>query len=75
MLFKSLPTINLMIDLYEKPIGSQRSNNYLNRLQGSKKDDLVLPIGGFNLMAKVHVLEKLKELKKLDAENLIKSIG
>ena len=74
MLLKPLPTIDIMIDLYEKPISSQRFKNYLKMLQGDIKDDLALPISGFNPMGKEHVLEKLKELKKLDAEYLIEEV-
>jgi hypothetical protein len=66
-----LPTINKMIDLYEKPRSMERFQEYLKLLQGDTRDDLAFPIGNFNPMAKEHVLEKLKLLRMLKAEAII----
>lgn len=60
-----------MIDLYEKPRTVERFQAYLDTLQGGKKDNLAMPISGFNPMAKEHLLDKLKELKSLAAEQVI----
>jgi hypothetical protein len=71
MTFELLPTIDIMIDLYEKPRTFERFKEYLKTLQGDTKGDLVIPISGFNPMAKEHLLDRLKELKKLGAEQII----
>ena len=55
------------------PIGQERFQAYLTLLKGNSKDDMVLPIGGFNPMAKPQVLEKLLELKSLNAEQIIEN--
>lgn len=69
--FELLPILDIMIDLYKKPIGAARFQAYLKQLQGDTKGDLVLPIGGFNPMAKPHLVEKLAELKAIQAETII----
>lgn len=71
MIFKITPVIDLMLELYEKPISPDRFKEYLAKLQGNTKGDLALPISGFNPMAKEHVVAKLHELKSLKAESLI----
>ncbi len=71
MTFELLPTIDIMIDLYEKPRTFERFQEYLKTLQGDTKGDLVIPISGFNPMAKEHLLDRLKELKNLGAEQII----
>lgn len=71
MTFKLTPVIDLMLELYEKPISPDRFKAYIAKLQGNTKGDLVLPISGFNPMAKEHVIAKLKELKSLKTESLI----
>jgi hypothetical protein len=71
MKFEVLPTINKMLGLYEKPRTMERFNEYIRTLQGDTKGDLIMPIGGFNPMAKEHVVEKLLELKYPDAEKII----
>lgn len=68
MRFTLLPILDRMIALYEQPIGEARFQSYLKLLQGNTKSDLALPIGGFNPMAKPHVLEQLQALKALDIE-------
>ena len=60
-----------MLELYKKPATIARFEAYLQLLQGNAKGDLVLPVGGFNPMAKEHVPAKLLELKALDAEGIM----
>jgi hypothetical protein len=71
MTFELLPIIDTMLNLYEMPLNQERFQAYLKILQGDTKGDLKMPIGGFNPMAKPHIKEKLIELKKLGAENII----
>ena len=71
MNFELLPILNLMLDFYEKPRDLARFQAYLSLLQGDTKGDLALPISGFNPMAKAHVLDKLRELKALNAEKIM----
>ncbi len=71
MQFELLPVVDIMLDLYKKPRTTERFQEYLELLQGNTKGDLVIPIGGFNPMAKEHAFQKLKELKTLCAEALI----
>jgi hypothetical protein len=70
--FELLPTLDIMVDLYEKPRDRTRFQAYLKLLQGDTKGDLAMPISGFNPMAKPHLLEKLTELKAIQAETIIK---
>ena len=69
--FELLPTIDIMVDLYEKPRDVARFQAYLKLLQGGTKGDLAIPISGFNPMAKPHLLEKLSELKAIQAETIV----
>ena len=71
MNFELLPILDLMLDFYEKPRDFDRFQAYLSLLQGDTKGDLTLPIGGFNPMAKPHVLDKLRELKALEVEKIM----
>jgi hypothetical protein len=71
MYFELVPILDTMLDFYEKPRDFDRFQAYLSLLQGETKDDLARPIGGFNPMAKPHVLDKLKELKALGAEKIM----
>jgi hypothetical protein len=71
MNFELVPILDLMLDFYEKPRDFDRFQAYLSLLQGETKGDLARPIGGFNPMAKAHVLQKLNELKSLDAEKIM----
>ncbi len=72
MKFEIIPVIDVMLDLYSKPRSLERFKDYISTLQGNSKDDMEFPITGFNPMAKEHVSEKLKELKALQAEELMK---
>lgn len=71
MKFELLPVVDIMIELYLQPRSPERFQKYLTVLQGDKKGDLALPLSGYNPMAKEHVLNKLYELKELDAEGLM----
>jgi hypothetical protein len=72
MIFELLPTIDIMLDLYSKPRTTGRFHEYLKLLQGDTKGDLLFPISGFNPMGKEHIVEKLMELRAMNAEELMK---
>jgi hypothetical protein len=74
MTFHPLPIIQIMLNLYEKPRTVERFQEYLKLLQGDTKGDLVMPIGGFNPMAKESLILKLKELQALKAEQIMAEI-
>ena len=74
MSFKVIPVLDSMLDIYNKPRSPERFKEYLAILKGSSKSDLKIPIAGFNPMAKDHVIDKIQELKKINAEEIIKSI-
>jgi hypothetical protein len=71
MKFELLPIIDTMLELYQMPRTPDRFQKYLKILRGPTKDDLVIPVSGFNPMAKEHIVDKLNELKTLHAELLI----
>lgn len=71
MPFQLLPVIDKMIELYEEPIGFERFHKYITIINGNSKSNMEMPVGGYNPMAKSHVLHKLKELKALQAEDII----
>jgi len=73
--FELLPLLDQMIELYKVPISEERFKIYLNLLQGGEKDNLNLPIQGFNPMAKSHVIEKLEELNALDIGSVIQDVA
>ena len=60
-----------MTELYQKPRNLDRFDDYLNKLHGNGKKDLLIPLGGFNPMAKEHVYKKLEELKSIGAEEIM----
>jgi hypothetical protein len=74
MTFYHQPILSDIKALYSKPISPKRFEEYLAMLQGDTKDDMALPIVGFNPMAKDHVLEKIAELESLGAEDLITDV-
>jgi hypothetical protein len=71
MTFELLPLLDIMIDFYQQPLDIKRFDVYLKLLKGHTKGDMVLPIGGYNPMAKNHVLAQLMALKNLDAEKVL----
>lgn len=68
------PILSDIKELYSKPRSPQRFKEYLTMLQGDTKDDMSLPIVGFNPMAKDHVLDKIAELESLHTEELITEV-
>lgn len=75
MKFRLRPILDEMEALYKMPRNQARFEKYLFMLQGNSKSDLILPIAGYNPMAKEQVLEKLLELKKLDAEGIAQNLA
>lgn len=71
MNFEIIPALSLMEKIYEMPLSPMRFKAYLDLLQGDSKTDLLVPVGGYNPMAKDHVQEKLQELKSINAEGII----
>ncbi len=73
MPFKHLPLLERMESFYQLPRDRQRFDTYLDVLIGPDREDVVLPIASFNPMGKDLVLEKIKELRAVDAETLIQT--
>ena len=74
MKFQLRPILSEMKDFYSQPISEARFKAYLAKLQGDTKGDMTLPISGFNPMAKDHILKKIDELQKLNAESLMQQV-
>ncbi len=74
MKFKLRPILSEIKEFYQKPISPARFKEYISMLQGDSKDDLKLPIAGYNPMAKAHIIEKIEELEALNAEALMEEI-
>jgi len=72
MPFQLRPILSEIKSLYLQPRSTNRFKEYLSKLQGDSKGDLVLPIMGFNPMAKGHLLQKIEELESLEAERIMK---
>ena len=64
-----LPVLGVLRELYAQPRSMERFREYIARLTGGS-DDVVLPIGVANPMAKEHALGRLDELLALGAEGL-----
>ncbi|HSH67780.1 MAG TPA: hypothetical protein VLB84_18710 [Bacteroidia bacterium] len=71
MKFQLLPITDVMIELYQTPLNTDRFTNYMKILQGNIPGDISIPVTFFNPMGKEHVLNKLKQLRDLKAEQLI----
>lgn len=71
MKFKIRPILSEIKDLYSKPLSGERFKEYMSKLQGETKGNLALPISGFNPMAKNHILSKIDDLEKLEAEKIM----
>lgn len=69
------PVLATMQALYEMPRTGARFTEYLKHLQGDTKDDMMLPIAGFNPMAKDHLLKKMDELQALGAESILAGVA
>lgn len=68
MQFEVLPVVETMLALYQLPRNQRRFQEYLRRLRGTTRDDLVLPLGYFNPMAKDAVAHQLLALREAGAE-------
>ena len=64
-----VPMLREQRDLLDIPRGAARFRRYLDVMIG-ESDDFVLPIQGFNPMAKPHVAEVLDKLLELGAEDV-----
>jgi len=73
MKFQLRPVLTEIKELYQKPISPERFKEYLQKSQGDSKNDMILPIAGFNPMAKNHLLVKIEELEVLKVEELMTS--
>ncbi len=74
MKFEVIPVLDTMLEIYSKPRSPDRFKEYLALLKGNTKNDLEIPITGFNPMAKDHVTDKIKELKNSRAEEIITDV-
>jgi hypothetical protein len=64
-----LPVLRTLRELYVQPRSMQRFRQYIDTLTGGT-EDIVVPIGVANPMAKEHALTKLDELLALDADEI-----
>ncbi len=64
-----LPVLQILRELYVQPRDAQRFQRYVATLTGGS-DDVVLPIGVANPMAREHALVKMDELLALGADAL-----
>ena len=69
--FKLIPVLDQMIDYYQRPLNRQRFDEYLKLLIDDTGEDIRLPIGVCNPMAKEHVLHQLLELRSMRAESIM----
>lgn len=70
MKFELVPILEKIAELYKQPAGKERFNAYLTLLTGNTRNDLELPISGFNPMAKQDTIGKLKQLIESDTERI-----
>ena len=70
MNFHLTPILKQMEQLYHLPRNRKRFETYLLMLQGETKDEMVLPIAGYNPMGKELALEKVQALITLGAEDI-----
>ncbi|MGB0839277.1 MAG: hypothetical protein ACPGXL_04000 [Chitinophagales bacterium] len=71
MSFHLLPILDKIDQLYQISRNRKRFEQYLHLLQAGNKNDLKLPIGGFNPMANDHTHTKLKALINLGTEQIV----
>jgi hypothetical protein len=64
-----LPVLQILRELYVQPRDAQRFQRYVATLTGGS-DDVVLPIGVANPLARAHALVKIDELLALGADAL-----
>lgn len=70
MEFQVIPVIDKVLELYRMPLTPDRFRHYLMLLHGDTSNNLSLPLGGYNPMAKEHALDQLLILKGLGAEDI-----
>lgn len=73
MEFELIPVLEKIKDLYKLPL-AKRFDHYLFLLQGESKQDMILPISGFNPLAKQLGKDKLNDLISLQAEAIAKNM-
>ena len=74
MRFKLRPVLLEMEQLYRVPPSKERFERYLYKLQGNNKNDMILPIGGYNPMGNDHFSQKLNALIKLETEEIAANV-
>lgn len=74
IVFRLRPILSDIKELYSQPISVERFQAYITRLQAGTKGDMALPIAGYNPMAKDHLLEKIKALENLQAEQIMQEV-
>ncbi|NAS10569.1 hypothetical protein [Poritiphilus flavus] len=74
MRFELIPLLERMQQFYQLPRNSQRFSTYLDMLLGESREDVVLPIAAFNPLGKELVMEKLKQLINMRAEELMQEV-
>ena len=74
MKFVASPILDKMIELYKLPRNRARFDAYLKMLQGESQSEMISPIAGYNPMGKDFVLEKMNELKGLEAEVILSDV-
>ena len=72
MKFELLKILDKILELYQLPRNKERFDKYLYLLQGTNKDEMILPIAAFNPMGKELALKKIQALIEFDAEGLVK---
>lgn len=73
-MFELVPTLDRMMEIYRLPSGNIRFEKYLSSIKGSSDNDMEIPLAGYNPMAKDHVLLKMEELQKLNAERVMEDL-
>jgi hypothetical protein len=69
MIFKYIPILDKMINLYQKPrTPEDRFGMYMKLLQTPDQKDMARPLAFFNPMSKEHILKKLIEMQVQDFE-------
>ena len=68
--FQVIKILDTMRELYKMPKSKERFDRYLYLLQGEEKDEMILPIAGFNPMANDFAVSKLEQLIDFSAEDV-----
>ena len=70
MKFELVNILQKISELYKLPKTKERFDKYLFILQGNTKDELLLPIAGFNPMGNELATNQLEQLIQLNAEDI-----